>query len=94
MLEAGLRTYDIYSPFPEEFNRQAVGIVAKYNFSPTEMSKENLLREGKKAENIFVTGNTAIDALKTTVREDYNHSELDWASDSKLIMLTAHRRET
>ncbi len=92
-VEAGLRTYDIYSPFPEEFNRQAVGIVAKYNFSPTEMSKENLLREGKKAENIFVTGNTAIDALKTTVREDYNHSELDWASDSKLIMLTAHRRE-
>ena len=92
-VEAGLRTYDIYSPFPEEFNRQVVGIVAKYNFAPTEMSKENLLREGKKAESIFVTGNTAIDALKTTVRDDYTHPELEWASDSKLIMLTAHRRE-
>ncbi len=92
-VEAGLRTYDIYSPYPEEFNRQAVGIVAKYNFSPTEMSKQNLLKEGKKAESIYVTGNTAIDALKTTVREDYSHSELDWASDSRLIMLTAHRRE-
>ena len=84
-VEAGLRTYDIYSPFPEEFNRQVVGIVAKYNFAPTEMSKENLLREGKKAESIFVTGNTAIDALKTTVRDDYTHPELEWASDSKLI---------
>lgn len=92
-VEAGLRTYDIYSPFPEEFNRQAVGIVANYNFAPTEMSKENLLREGKKAESIYVTGNTAIDALKTTVKEDYIHPELNWASDSKLIMLTAHRRE-
>lgn len=92
-VEAGLRTYDIYSPFPEEFNRQAVGIVAKYNFSPTEISKENLLKEGKKEESIYVTGNTAIDALKTTVREDYSHPELDWASDYKLIMLTAHRRE-
>lgn len=92
-VEAGLRTYDIYSPFPEEFNRQAVGIIAKYNFSPTEMSKENLLREGKKEDSIFVTGNTAIDALKTTVKKDYYHSELEWASDSKLIMLTAHRRE-
>jgi UDP-N-acetylglucosamine 2-epimerase len=76
-VEAGLRTYDIYSPYPEEFNRQAVGIVAKYNFAPTEMSKNNLLREGKKVESIFVTGNTAIDALKTTVREDYFHSELE-----------------
>lgn len=92
-VEAGLRTYDIYSPFPEEFNRQAVGIVAKYNFAPTEVSKENLLREGKKENTIFVTGNTAIDALKTTVREDYCHPELEWAKDSKLIMLTAHRRE-
>lgn len=92
-VEAGLRTYDIYSPFPEEFNRQAVGIIAKYNFAPTKMSKENLLREGKKEENIFITGNTAIDALKTTVRKDYTHPELDWAKDSKLIMLTAHRRE-
>ena len=92
-VEAGLRTYDIYSPYPEEFNRQAVGIIAKYHFAPTEMSKNNLLREGKKEEDIYVTGNTAIDALKTTVRKDYTHPELVWASDSKLIMLTAHRRE-
>lgn len=92
-VEVGLRTYDIYSPYPEEFNRQAVGIVAKYNFAPTEMSKNNLLREGKKVESIFVTGNTAIDALKTTVREDYFHSELEWAYDSRLIVITAHRRE-
>ena len=92
-VEAGLRTYDIYSPYPEEFNRQAVGIIAKYNFSPTEMSRDNLLREGKKAETIYVTGNTAIDALKTTIRDDYAHPELDWASDSRLIIITAHRRE-
>lgn len=92
-VEAGLRTYDIYSPYPEEFNRQAVGIVAKYNFSPTELSKENLLREGKNAENIYVTGNTAIDALKTTVRNDYTHPELEWAKGSRLIVITAHRRE-
>lgn len=92
-IEAGLRTYDIYSPYPEEFNRQAIGIIAKYNFAPTEMSRENLLNEGKKADFIFVTGNTAIDALKTTVRDDYNHPELEWANDSKMIMLTAHRRE-
>ncbi|MBS5111747.1 MAG: UDP-N-acetylglucosamine 2-epimerase (non-hydrolyzing) [Coprobacillus cateniformis] len=92
-VEAGLRTYDIYSPFPEEFNRQAVGIISQYNFAPTEMSKQNLINEGKKAESIYVTGNTAIDALKTTVRVDYSHPELDWASDSRLIMLTAHRRE-
>lgn len=92
-VEAGLRTYNIYSPYPEEFNRQAVSIVAKYNFSPTEMSKQNLLKEGKSPESIYVTGNTAIDALKTTVRNDYTHPELDWAKDSRLIMLTAHRRE-
>lgn len=92
-VEAGLRTYDIYSPFPEEFNRQAVGIIAKYNFSPTKLSKQNLLNEGKKEKTIYVTGNTAIDALKTTVKKDYNHAELEWAKDSKLIMLTAHRRE-
>ncbi|OUQ33617.1 non-hydrolyzing UDP-N-acetylglucosamine 2-epimerase [Massilimicrobiota timonensis] len=92
-VEAGLRTYDIYSPYPEEFNRQAVGIIAKYHFTPTEMSKQNLLNEGKKGENIYVTGNTGIDALKTTVKDDYNHPELEWAKDSKLIMLTAHRRE-
>ncbi len=92
-VEAGLRTYNIYSPYPEEFNRQAVGIVAKYNFSPTELSKENLLREGKDESSIYVTGNTAIDALKTTVREEYTHPELCWAADSRLIMITAHRRE-
>ena len=92
-VEAGLRTYNIYSPYPEEFNRQAVGIVAKYNFSPTELSKENLLREGKDPASIYVTGNTAIDALKTTVREEYTHPELEWAKDSRLIMITAHRRE-
>ena len=92
-VEAGLRTYNIYSPYPEEFNRQAVGIVSKYNFAPTELSKENLLREGKNPDSIFVTGNTAIDALKTTIRSDYSHPELDWAKDSRLIMITAHRRE-
>lgn len=92
-VEAGLRTYNIYSPYPEEFNRQAVSIISQYNFAPTELSKENLLKEGKNPETIYVTGNTAIDALKTTVREDYTHPELEWAKGSKLIMLTAHRRE-
>lgn len=92
-VEAGLRTYNIYSPYPEEFNRQAVSIIAKYNFAPTEISKENLIREGKNPDTIYVTGNTAIDALKTTVRDNYTHPELLWASDSKLIMITAHRRE-
>lgn len=92
-VEAGLRTYNIYSPYPEEFNRQAVGIVAQYHFSPTELSKQNLLNEGKNPDNIYVTGNTAIDALKTTVRDDYNHPELEWAKGSRLIMITAHRRE-
>lgn len=92
-VEAGLRTYNIFSPYPEEFNRQTVGIVAKYNFSPTEVSKENLLKEGKNADSIFVTGNTAIDALRTTVRDDYNHEQLTWSSGSRLIMITAHRRE-
>ena len=92
-VEAGLRTYNIYSPYPEEFNRQAVGIVARYHFAPTEPSKENLLREGKNPAHIYVTGNTAIDALKTTVREDYIHPELEWARDSRLILITAHRRE-
>lgn len=92
-VEAGLRTYNIYSPYPEEFNRQAVGIIAKYNFAPTELSKNNLLKEGKTPDSIFITGNTAIDALKTTVRENYTHPELEWASGSRLIMITAHRRE-
>lgn len=92
-VEAGLRTYNIYSPYPEEFNRQAVSIISKYNFAPTARAKENLLKEGRDGEAIFITGNTAIDALSTTVREDYSHPELDWAADSRLIMLTAHRRE-
>lgn len=92
-VEAGLRTYDIFSPYPEEFNRQAVSIISKYNFAPTELSKQNLLNEGKKAETIYVTGNTAIDALKTTIRENYTHPELEWAKESRLILITAHRRE-
>lgn len=92
-VEAGLRTYDIYSPFPEEFNRQATGIISKYHFAPTEISKENLLNEGKNKDDIYVTGNTAIDALKTTVKDDYTHPVIDWAEGSKIIMLTAHRRE-
>lgn len=92
-VEAGLRTYNIYSPYPEEFNRQAVGIVAKYNLAPTEMAKQNLLNEGKDPGSIYVTGNTAIDALKTTVRDDYAHPELEWAEGSRLIIITAHRRE-
>ncbi len=92
-VEAGLRTYNIYSPYPEEFNRQAVGIVAKYNFAPTTMSKQNLLNEGKTADSIYVTGNTAIDALRTTVKDDYAHEQLEWAKGSRLIMITAHRRE-
>lgn len=92
-VEAGLRTYNIYSPYPEEFNRQAVSIISKFNFAPTELSKQNLLREGKDPSSIYVTGNTAIDALKTTVREGYTHPELDWAKGSRLIMITAHRRE-
>ena len=92
-VEAGLRTNDIYSPYPEEFNRQAVSIISRYNFAPTEQARQNLLSEGKRPESIFVTGNTAIDALRTTVREDYSHPELVWASDSRLILITAHRRE-
>ena len=92
-VEAGLRTYNIHSPYPEEFNRQAVSIISRFNFAPTELSRENLLKEGKDAETIYVTGNTAIDALKTTVRADYTHPELEWAGDSRLIMITAHRRE-
>ena len=92
-VEAGLRTYNIYSPYPEEFNRQAVSIISQYNFAPTELSKQNLIKEGKDESTIFVTGNTAIDALKTTVRDDYSHPELDWAKGSRLIMITAHRRE-
>jgi UDP-N-acetylglucosamine 2-epimerase (non-hydrolysing) len=92
-VEAGLRTYNIYSPYPEEFNRQAVSIISSYNFAPTELSKSNLIKEGKNPETIYITGNTAIDALQTTVQSSYNHPEMDWASDSRLILITAHRRE-
>lgn len=92
-VEAGLRTYNIYSPYPEEFNRQAVSIISQYNFAPTIWAKNNLLKEGKREEKIFVTGNTAIDALRTTVKTDYTHDELCWARGSRLIMITAHRRE-
>ena len=92
-VEAGLRTYNIFSPYPEEFNRQVVSIIAKYNFAPTELARKNLLKEGKNAESIYVTGNTAIDALKTTVKNDYTHPELEWSKGSRLILITAHRRE-
>lgn len=92
-VEAGLRTYDIYSPFPEEFNRQAVGVFANYHFSPTETAKEHLVSEGKNVEDIYITGNTAIDALQTTIKDGYTHEVFDWLGDEKLILLTAHRRE-
>lgn len=92
-VEAGLRTHNIYSPWPEEFNRQAVDIVSEYYFAPTEASKKNLLDEGKDKTKIWVTGNSGIDALRTTVRDGYSHPELEWASDSRLILITAHRRE-
>jgi len=92
-IEAGLRTYNIYSPYPEEFNREAVSIISKYNFAPTPKAKENLIREGRKPESIFVTGNTVIDAMQHTVKEDYTHSELEWVGEDKLIFITAHRRE-
>lgn len=92
-VEAGLRTNNIYSPFPEEFNRQAVSIISSYNFAPTERAKVNLLNEGRDMDKIWVTGNTVIDALQTTVRDDYKHPELEWAKGSKLIFITAHRRE-
>ena len=92
-VEAGLRTNDIYSPYPEEFNRQAVSIISQYNFAPTEKAKDNLIKEGKAPDKIWVTGNTVIDALKTTVKEDYKNEVLDWAEGSRLIFITAHRRE-
>ncbi|MBP5274122.1 MAG: UDP-N-acetylglucosamine 2-epimerase (non-hydrolyzing) [Abditibacteriota bacterium] len=92
-VEAGLRTYNIYSPYPEEFNRQAVSIISKYNFAPTPLAAENLIKEGKDPANIYVTGNTVIDAMQHTVKEDYHHPELDWVGGGKLIFITAHRRE-
>lgn len=92
-VEAGLRTYNMQSPFPEEFNRQAVGLTAKFHFAPTENAKNALLSENKMEDSVYITGNTAIDALKTTIDENYDHTILNWAKDSKLILLTAHRRE-
>ena len=92
-VEAGLRTFNLDSPFPEEFNRQAVDLIARFYFAPTEMSRQNLLREGKADSSVYVTGNTVIDALATTVRDDYTHPEVEWARGSRLILLTAHRRE-
>jgi UDP-N-acetylglucosamine 2-epimerase (non-hydrolysing) len=92
-VEAGLRTYNLDSPYPEEFNRQAVSLVSRYHFAPTEAAKQNLLKEGKVAGSIYVTGNTGIDALKTTVSPAFTHPELTWACGSRLILLTAHRRE-
>lgn len=92
-VEAGLRTYDIYSPYPEEFNRQAVGIISRFHFAPTELAKEHLLKEGKDPDAIFVTGNTVIDAMQHTVTENYHHPELDWVGTDRLIFITAHRRE-
>lgn len=92
-VEAGLRTYNKYSPYPEEINRQMVGTMSDLNFAPTEKSANNLLYEGKKKESIFVTGNTAIDAMSHTVREDYHHEVLDWVGNDRMVLLTAHRRE-
>ena len=92
-VEAGLRTYNIYSPYPEEFNRQAVSIISKYNFAPTKLAAQNLIDEGKNSETIYITGNTVIDAMQHTVKENYSHPELDWVGDGKLIFITAHRRE-
>lgn len=92
-VEAGLRTYNIYSPYPEEFNRQAVGIISQFNFAPTPLSASNLIREGKKESTIYITGNTVIDAMQHTVRKEYSHPELDWVGNGKLIFITAHRRE-
>ena len=92
-VEAGLRTWNKYSPYPEEMNRQMVGVLADMHFAPTENSKKTLLQEGKKEENIYVTGNTAIDALSTTVNPNYTHKELEWVGNSRLILVTAHRRE-
>lgn len=92
-VEAGLRTGNKYSPYPEEMNRQLTGVMADLHFSPTEVSKENLLKENKQEQAIFVTGNTAIDALKTTVSENYSHPVLEKIGDNRVILLTAHRRE-
>ena len=93
-VEAGLRTHNIYAPFPEEFNRKVVSIIATYNFAPTQQAQQNLIEEGTDPHTIFITGNTVVDALQTTLRENYAHPELDWAKDARLIIVTAHRRES
>lgn len=92
-VEAGLRTYNIYSPYPEEFNRQAVSIISQYNFAPTQLAADNLVKEGKNPDSVYITGNTVIDAMQHTVKDYYHHPELDWVGDDKLIFITAHRRE-
>ena len=92
-VEAGLRTYNLRSPYPEEFNRQAVDLVSELYFAPTNTARNNLLKEGKNAEKVFVTGNTVIDALKTTIKDDYQNENLSWAKGSRMILFTAHRRE-
>ena len=92
-VEAGLRTHNIYSPYPEEINRQCIGLLASFHFAPTQSAKQNLIKEGKKEENIYVTGNTVIDALKYTVQDTYNHGLFQWIGTSRLILITAHRRE-
>ena len=92
-VEAGLRTYDKYSPWPEEMNRQMVDCMADMYFAPTNLSKENLLRQNICKEKIYVTGNTAIDAMSTTIDKNYKHEVIDWIGDSRMILLTAHRRE-
>ncbi|MCC0683913.1 UDP-N-acetylglucosamine 2-epimerase (non-hydrolyzing) [Clostridioides sp. ZZV15-6383] len=92
-IEAGLRTYDKYSPFPEELNRQLTGIIADMHFAPTNLARNNLISEGKPENSIFVTGNTAIDALKMTIKEDYNHPIIDEIGNDRMILLTSHRRE-
>lgn len=92
-VEAGLRTYNLFAPYPEEFNRQAVGILSAYNFAPTQLAAEHLIKEGKDPVSIFVTGNTVIDAMQYTVCKEYTHPELDWVGENKLIFITAHRRE-
>lgn len=92
-VEAGLRTWNKYSPFPEEMNRQLTGVMADLHFAPTKKAYDNLIRENKKPESIFITGNTAIDALKTTVKDDYRHDILDKIGNDRMILLTAHRRE-
>ena len=92
-VEAGLRTRNIWSPFPEEFNRQAVDIIAKWHFAPTHNDWNHLVNEAKNPQNVYITGNTVIDAVRTTVRKDFAHPLLDWAEGSRMVFMTAHRRE-